>query len=385
MKTQYASYEKASLDKVKQDYNDLRSARYINELVGALPYVATILNKERQIVFSNDALLDKMGLNMEELLGKRTGEALNCIHSSDMEAGCGTSAHCQVCGAINAILRCQETGKTATDECRIRVNTQDENDCLDLEVTATPFNWTGQKYVIFAARDISNEKRREALERVFFHDVINTAGTLQGLVDLLKQIDDPSKIREFIQLLSEVSRDLTEEILNQKSLLAAENGELAVSRVEFYLIETLRNIINEYRRHELAVNKEILLAEDPLEYLVCTDPVLLRRIIGNMIKNALEAMLPDEKVRISCEAGGDRIRITVHNPGTMPEPVKKQIFQRSFSTKGKGRGLGTYSMKLLGERYLGGKVQFRSDNGKGTEFSIILPMIRTMDAGNAAS
>lgn len=41
-----------------------------------------------------------------------------------------------------------------------------------------------------------------------------------------------------------------------------------------------------------------------------------------------------------------------------------RIFQRSFSTKGaKGRGLGTYSMKLFGETYLGGQVSFRSSAG----------------------
>ena len=81
-----------------------------------------------------------MNLDIEEVLGKRTGEALNCINSDTMKSGCGTSENCQVCGVVNAILKCQETGKTATDECRIRVsNGKQEEDCLDLEVTATPF------------------------------------------------------------------------------------------------------------------------------------------------------------------------------------------------------------------------------------------------------
>ena len=43
-------------------------------------------------------------------------------------------------------------------------------------------------------------------------------------------MDDPKKIKTFIDLLSAVSQDLTEEILNQKSLLAAENGELCVKQ-----------------------------------------------------------------------------------------------------------------------------------------------------------
>ena len=88
---------------------------------------------------------------------------------------------------------------------------------------------------------------------------MNTAGTLQGLVDLLKQVDDPVKLNKFINLLGEVSRDLTEEILTQKSLVAAENGELVVKNFEFYLNETLGHIIEEYRRHKLCQERKIIL------------------------------------------------------------------------------------------------------------------------------
>ena len=48
--------------------------------------------------------------------------------------------------------------------------------------------------------------------------------------------------------------------------------------------------------------------------------------------------------------------------------IRLQIFQRSFSTKGAGRGLGTYSVKLLSERYLKGAVGFRSTHAEGTRF-----------------
>ena len=64
----------------------------------------------------------------------------------------------------------------------------------------------------------------------------------------------------------------------------------------------------------------------------------------------------------------------VSNPEIMPQEVQFQIFQRSFSTKGEvGRGIGTYSMKLFGERYLGGKVDFVSYSPEGTTFRLSLP------------
>lgn len=65
--------------------------------------------------------------------------------------------------------------------------------------------------------------------------------------------------------------------------------------------------------------------------------------------------------------------IKVFNSEVMSDEVKAQIFQRSFSTKGKGRGLGTYSVKLLTEEYLKGKITFISEKDFGTEFTLILP------------
>jgi sensor histidine kinase regulating citrate/malate metabolism len=54
-----------------------------------------------------------------------------------------------------------------------------------------------------------------------------------------------------------------------------------------------------------------------------------------------------------------------------------QLFQRSFSTKGEGRGLGTYSIKLLTERILNGKVSFTSSMDDGTTFRVLIPNLET--------
>ena len=67
----------------------------------------------------------------------------------------------------------------------------------------------------------------------------------------------------------------------------------------------------------------------------------------------------------------------IHNPAVIPEQVQLQVFQRSFSTKGQpGYGIGTYSMKLLGEQYLGGKVAFTSRSPEGTTFTLALAKSR---------
>ena len=100
---------------------------------------------------------------------------------------------------------------------------------------------------------------------------------------------------------------------------------------------------------------------------------MLRRIVGNMVINALEAVPAGETVRVSLDVGAEEVCIKVTNRGEIPKDVQLRMFKRSFSTKGaSGRGIGTYSMKLFGERYLGGRVGFRCLNGE-TEFFFKLP------------
>ena len=63
----------------------------------------------------------------------------------------------------------------------------------------------------------------------------------------------------------------------------------------------------------------------------------------------------------------------VWNSGVIPSNIQNRIFQRHFSTKASvGRGLGTFSMKLFGEKYLKGKVSFLSSVEKGTTFTFKL-------------
>jgi len=93
-----------------------------------------------------------------------------------------------------------------------------------------------------------------------------------------------------------------------------------------------------------------------------------------MLKNALEASSTGGTVTIGAKAIKNTLEFWVHNESYMPRTSQLQVFQRSFSTKGKGRGLGTYSIKLLTERYLKGSVSFTSTEAEGTTFSISLPL-----------
>ncbi len=72
--------------------------------------------------------------------------------------------------------------------------------------------------------------------------------------------------------------------------------------------------------------------------------------------------------------GKGALEFRIHNPAAIPDEVQLQVFQRSFSTKGTGRGLGTYSAKLITERYLKGRISFTSSTDEGTTFRVAFPV-----------
>jgi len=96
--------------------------------------------------------------------------------------------------------------------------------------------------------------------------------------------------------------------------------------------------------------------------------------LTNMLKNALEAEQKDCIILFTCRFENNSVTFGVHNNSFIPRDVELQIFKRNYSSKGIGRGLGTYSMKLLAERFLGGKVWFETDKEKGTTFFVKIPI-----------
>lgn len=333
-----------------------------------------ILNAQRQVVAAGNGVQRfAEGLTLEQLLGMRPGEAIGCSHSHGSPGGCGTSPYCRECGAARAIISAVN-GRESQQECRIIQSAPDGGfKALELLVNATPFVASGEEFVILSITDISHEKRRRALERVFFHDVINLAGGIQGLLDHLNQLDDGD--REIaLQMSRDNIRDLLEEVMVHRDLMSAEQNELQPRKHPVVSTMMLQQVAAVYQAHPVSLGKRVLVAGESESFDLTTDPVLLRRILGNLTKNASEASTPGQVVRLHCGVRGGRAVFSVHNEAVMPESIQRQIFQRSFSTKGEGRGLGTYSVKLFGERYLGGQVSFQSAPDHGTVFQLSLPL-----------
>jgi K+-sensing histidine kinase KdpD len=373
METFHSDPKIENAKKLQEQVQALSLIEEFRGLFETLPYIVFILNSKRQILFSNHSIIEKIPeLEFKEFLGKRAGEYLNCIHKADCISGCGTSEHCRVCGAVNVVLRSQKEQKKIIGECTISSIINHQMTHFNFQVSSSPLKIKNEVFYVFSLVDISQEKRRNNLERIFFHDILNTAGTLAGLTDVINEVKDEEKKNELLKLIRSESHELLEEILAQKNLTEAENGELAIKSENISTIEMLDLVYKPFQKNnQNQINLEI--DEDSDNTMFYSDKTILSRILKNMILNAVEASSDGEKVIIGAEETFLGIKFYVKNTSFIPRSIQLQLFQRNFSTKSNDRGLGTYSMKLLGEEYLQGKVSFSSDEENGTTFTIEIP------------
>lgn len=104
------------------------------------------------------------------------------------------------------------------------------------------------------------------------------------------------------------------------------------------------------------------------------DAAYLRRVLTNLIVNAVQAMPKGGKLTINVVSKKDRAIVSVEDTGVgVPEEVKPNLFKPLFTTKSKGQGLGLAVVKRFVEG-LNGKVSFESEEGTGTKFIIDLPL-----------
>jgi hypothetical protein len=339
-------------------------------MLNAVFDIVLILDKNRQAVFANTSLQKFLGIaNIDSVLGYRPGEIFDCVHAYSVDTGCGTTDFCKFCGAVKSILIAQE-GRYDVEECVVM---KKDGSAVDLAVAAAPIRAGGDGFVFFAIRNISDQKRRELLEGVFFHDVLNVASIIWTATEMLK-IGHKEKQEELIDKIHMATLRLIDEVKSQGNLSKAERSELAVDIREIKAMDMMGQAVSLYKDFGTSRGVRIEIEAESEDVAFKSDFILLRRVLGNMIKNAIEAAEKGEVVKIGSKRSDDSVEFRVNNKTVMPPEISMNIFKRSFSTKGKGRGLGTYSIKIFTERYLHGKADFTSESGTGTTFFVSYPL-----------
>jgi signal transduction histidine kinase len=135
------------------------------------------------------------------------------------------------------------------------------------------------------------------------------------------------------------------------------------------VIEEVMLIVPVSSGHEVVLNLEADLPS------FASDFSMLKRIMTNLVQNALQAMPNSGRLTINACQKDDRILISIEDTGVgIPEEVKPKIFMPMMTTKSKGQGLGLAVVKRLVEA-LNGAITFESQEGKGTIFTVELPLL----------
>jgi signal transduction histidine kinase len=108
---------------------------------------------------------------------------------------------------------------------------------------------------------------------------------------------------------------------------------------------------------------------------VFADPRQMEQVLGNFTTNACQAMMPQGgKLTISAFRKKELVAIAVKDTGTGITPeIMKKLFEPLFTTKVKGIGLGLVVSRKLAEAN-GGRIEVESQPGKGSTFTLVLPV-----------
>jgi len=264
---------------------------------------------------------------------------------------------------------CEDPTQTINCAPEVRAWLDDDSIALeqDIRVSARPLMIAGNELTMFSIIDTSEENRARLLERAFLHDLVNAAGSIQMLIDLLTGGTSRQERTEYIQLLQVSVTRLLSEIYHEKMMLDS------TSSMPLKVHEILTALAEYYRDHHFGRNCRIEIEESTTaSTALLGDQTLLVRVLDNMLRNAIEATSRGGAVTLGCRQIGGELEFWVHNPNAISENVRAKIFHASSSIDGRDRDVKNQETKLLSE-LCGGTVTVSSDQEFGTTYSVRYP------------
>ena len=230
--------------------------------------------------------------------------------------------------------------------------------------------------------DQSFERQRRFMSDAS-HELRTPAAILRGEseVALSREKRSAEEYRESLAVLHAEAQRLTQIVEDLFTLTRADAGQYPLSPQEFYLDELVADCTHAAR--SLALAKQITLTcEVPEELPIRADEALLRRMILNLLDNAIKYTPAAGRVTVTCERGGNEYALGVTDSGPgIPADLQQRVFERFFrvdkartrtENDGGGAGLGLSIARWIAEAHHGRLILARSDSS-GSTFTALLP------------
>ncbi len=204
------------------------------------------------------------------------------------------------------------------------------------------------------------------------HEIRNPLASMSGSIELLRGAppEDAAALMEIIGREIDRLNRMVSDLLDYANPQPRE-------RVNFDLATLVGETLKVFRRDPDLDGVEVGTAAGSLEEGVTIDgdPGKLRQVLWNLLRNAAEAAVAGGKrvtVRVARADGMASVTVTDDGPGMEPAVVER-VFDPFFTTKKKGTGLGlATSYNIVAEH--GGRIQVDSRPGRGTSFTVLLPV-----------
>lgn len=346
----------------------------INAVLHSVGGILAVLDERQRVIALNESFLRLTGaVDPTDVLGLHLGEAVSCVHAIDGPEGCGSGSYCVTCGAALAIRESEARGRPVEKDCELTSDRDQQEHVADLRVRAAPLQLDGKQFTVVFLRDISTEKRRAALEAVFFHDVGNIVAGLSGASELLVRGDQPDT-RELVDYIRHASSRLEREFRIQKTLSSAGADTHPATHDTLPVDMLLQEIRSFFSQHPVSKDRSLHLDHVEPGLRIHTDASLLVRALTNMLTNAFEATPPGGTVSLWTEEDEKDLSFHVWNETAMSEDEERHVFEKDYSTKEQsGRGTGAFAIRLIVEQFLGGRVAFTTSTIEGTVFTLRIP------------
>jgi signal transduction histidine kinase len=246
---------------------------------------------------------------------------------------------------------------------------------LALAAAAAAYAW--RRYVLLERRTLRAERLAElgALTGGLAHEIKNPLSTVGLNLQLLKEDLDPREplYTRLVSRLDTVQRETSRlrEILDDFLRYA---GRIELDRKPVDLNELLEELVDFFAPQAHLQRVQIRLKKHPQSVVANVDAKLVKQAVLNLMINALQAMPEGGELMLSLTIDPRYATIDVIDTGPgIPPDVAEKIFQAYFTTKKGGTGIGLAMAKRIAEEH-GGSIAVRSEVGKGSDFSIRLPL-----------
>ena len=250
--------------------------------------------------------------------------------------------------------------------------------------------------VVYILRDIKRERRdrqriieakaeterimqqRERLLLTITHDIKAPAASIAGFIDLLSEYVDQPKAVGYLQNISGSAKHLLQLVSALLDYHKLESGKAERHEVSFAPAALISECVAQMQ--PLAMEKKLKLATDVLvtESMLCrSDAFRIKQIVNNLVGNAIKYTDKGE-VRVGVSIANRQLSISVKDTGCGMTPSELQTVFNAFTrlpgAQGKeGVGLGlTITREIV--TLLGGEINVQSAKGKGSTFTVSLPV-----------